>query len=227
MADETTLPDEGAKPTKKGNVPIADINFGAVTTDVAIKWKASPKITLIWTDAAKFSTKSIAYNQELSNRNNVGSSRPQITQRLKQLDASIDGSLTYVKSYLLELYKVAATSYYPSFGIEYKPTKYFFPKDRNKRSESLRLMVAAIDANGLGAKEFGTAFWTGIKTEYDTLLGKATATDGTVSTKVSSKNELKKELKKTLNSLIMLIQGNYPDTYKAELRSWGFQKEKY
>jgi hypothetical protein len=24
-----------------------------------------------------------------------------------------------------------------------------------------------------------------------------------------------------------VIQGNYPDTYKAELRSWGFQKEKY
>jgi hypothetical protein len=227
MADETTLPNEGAKPTRKRNVPVADINFGAVTTDVATKWKASPKITLIWTTSSEFATKSIAYNQELSNRNTVGSSRPQITKKLQQLDVTIDSSLTYIKGYLLELYKEAATSYYPSFGIEYKPGKHVFPKDRNKRSESLRLMVAAIAANGLGAKEFGTAFWTGIKTEYDTLLGKATATDGTVSTKVSSKNELKKELKKTLNSLIMLIQGNYPDTYKAELRSWGFQKEKY
>jgi hypothetical protein len=227
MADETTPQTEGTKPTTKGNVPIADANFGTVITDVATKWTANPKITLIWTTPAKFTEAATAFNQELSKRNDVGRSRPQITLRLKQLDANIDSSLTYVKGYLLELYKEAATSHYPSFGIDYKPGKYVFPKDRNKRSESLRLMVAAIDANGLDAKEFGTAFWTGIKTEYDTLLGKATATDGTVSDKVSTKNELKKELQKTLNSLIKVLQGNYPDTYKAELRSWGFQKEKY
>lgn len=227
MANETTPPTEGTKPTTKGNVPLADANFGTVITDVATKWTASPQITLIWTTPAKFTTAATAFNQELSKRNDVGRSRPQITLRLKQLDANIDSSLTYVKGYLLELYKEAATSYYPSFGIEHKTNKYVFPKDRNKRAESLRLMVAAIDANGLREKEFGTAFWTGLKTEYDTLLGKATATDGTVSDKVSTKNELKKELQKTLNSLIKIIQGNYPDTYKAELRSWGFQKEKY
>jgi hypothetical protein len=227
MADETTPPIESFKPKTKGNVPLADANFGNVITDVATKWNATPTITLIWTSSAKFTTKAASFNQELSNRNDVGRSRPQITLRLKQLDASIDSSLTYVKGYLLELYKEAATSYYPSFGIVHKTKKYVFPTDRNKRAESLRLMITAIAANGLGAKEFGTAFWTGIKTEYDTLLGKATTTDGTVSDKVSSKNELKKELQKTLNSLIKVIQGNYPDTYKAELRSWGFQKEKY
>lgn len=227
MADETTIPKEGAKPTKKRNVPVADANFGRVISDVATKWTASPKINLVWTNAAEFSTKSSAFNQELSNRNNVATSRPQITKRFKQLDASIDSALPYVKAYLLELFKDAATSYYSAFGIEYKPGKYIFPKDRNKRSESLRLMVTAINANKLNEKEFGTAFWTGIKTEYDTLLGKATATDGKVSDKVSTKNELKKELQKTLNSLIKVLEGNYPDTYKAELRSWGFQKEKY
>ena len=40
------------------------------------------------------------------------------------------------------------------------------------------------------------------------------------------KNKLK-ELNKTLRALINLIKANYPDTYKAELRTWGFQKEKY
>ncbi|WP_310558200.1 hypothetical protein [Flavobacterium sp.] len=227
MADETTPQTEKSKPRTKGNVPAADANFGTVITDVATKWTASPKITLIWTTPAKFSIAATSYNQELSKRNDVGRSRPQITLRLKQLDASIDSSLTYVKGYLLELYKDAATSYYASFGIEHQTNKYIFPRDRNKRAESLRLMVTAINANGLGAKEFGTAFWTGIKAEYDTLLGKAITTDGAVATKVSSKNELKKELQKTLNSLIKVLQGNYPDTYKAELRSWGFQKEKY
>lgn len=227
MADETTAPIESTKPKTTGNLPLADANFGTVITDVATKWKASPKITLLWTTSAEFTTKSAAFNLELNKRNDIGRSRPQITLRLKQLDTNIDSALPYIKAYLLELYKEAATSYYPSFGIEHKTNKYVFPKDRNKRAESLRLMVAAIDANGLSAKEFGTAYWTGIKTEYDTLVGKASTTDGTVSLQVSNKNELKKELQKTLNSLIKVIQGNYPDTYKAELRSWGFQKEKY
>jgi hypothetical protein len=227
MANETTPPTESVKPKTTGNIPVADANFSTVITDVATKWKASPKITLIWTTAAEFSTKAVSFNQELSNRYDVGRSRPQITKRLKELDASIDSSLTYVKAYLLEKFKEAATSYYPSFGIKHKGNKYAFPRDRNKRKDSLRLMIAAINANGLGTKEFGTTFWTKIKTEYDTLLGKAITTDGAVSTKVSSKNELKEDLKKTLNSLIKVIQGNYPDTYKAELRNWGFQKEKY
>ena len=40
--------------------------------------------------------------------------------------------------------------------------------------------------------------------------------------------ELKQaELRKVLNSLVLLIHCNYPDTYKSVLREWGFQKEKY
>ena len=227
MADQTTPPSGNAKPSPKGNVPAADADFATVIKDVATKWTATPEIKLLWTTESEFSTKATSFNTELSKRNSIGSSRPQITVRLKQLDATIDTSLTYVKSYLLELYKDAATSYYPSFGIEHKTNKYIFPTDRNKRSEALALMIEGINTNGLNAKEFGTAFWTAIKTEYDTLLGKAITTDGSVSTKVSSKNELKKDLKKALNSLILVIKGNYPDTYKAELRNWGLQKEKY
>jgi hypothetical protein len=227
MEDETTPTVGNSKPTTKRNVPAADADFGTVVTNVATKWTTTPLITLLWTTPAAFSTKATDFNIELGKRNDIGSSRPQITARLKQLDASIDGALPYVKSYLLELYKDAATSYYPSFGIVYQINKYVIPKDRNKRSNAINLMINAIHINGLDAKEFGTTFWTDIKTEYNSLLGNATTTDGKVSTKVSTKNELKKELQKALNSLIYVIKGNYPDTYKAELRSWGFQKEKY
>lgn len=227
MSDQTTPKTGNATPSSKGNVPAADADFATVVKDVATKWTASPKITLLWTTSAAFSAKATDFNTELSNRKSIGNSRPQITARLKQLDTTIDGSLTYVKNYLLEKHKEAATSYYPSFGIEHKTKKYIFPTDRDRRSGALALMIEGINANGLNEKEFGTAFWTAIKTEYDTLLGKATTTDGAVSNKVSSKNELKKDLKKTLNSLILIIKANYPDTYKAELRSWGLQKEKY
>ena len=227
MADQTTPTTGNAKPTSKSIVPATDVDFATVVKDVSTKWTATPQIKLIWTTPAEFTTKANDFNVELNKRKDIGSTRPQITARLKQLDATIDASLAYVKGYLLELFKDAATSYYPSFGIEHKTNKYVISRDRNKRSEALRLMIEGIHANGLDAKEFGNVFWTEIKTEYDELLGKATTTDGTVSTKVSSKNELKKELKKALNSLILVIKANYPDTYKAELRSWGLQKEKY
>ena len=219
MADQTTPSPRNAKPSSKGNVPAADADFATVVKDVATKWTSTPEIKLLWTTATEFSTKATSFNTELGKRNSIGSSRPQISARLKQLDATMDSSLTYVKSYLLELYKDAAVSYYPLFGIEHKTSKYIFPTDRNKRSSALELMIAGINATGLNSKEFGTVFWTDIKTEYDALLGKAITTDGSVSTKVSSKNELKKDLKKALNSLILVIKGNYPDTYKAELRN--------
>lgn len=227
METEKTLPIEQPKTKKTGNVPLKDINLGTLANSVATKWKATPAITLIWMPQTTFSTKAAAFNQELSTRLETGSSRPQITKKLNDLDAKIDSALPYIKGYLLELFKDADTSYYPSFGIEYKKNRYGFPKDRNEKLAALQLMVKAIAANKLGAKEFGTAFWTGIETEYKTLAGKATTTDGTVSDLVGNKNELKKELTKVLNSLIKVIQGNYPDTYKAELRDWGFQKEKY
>jgi hypothetical protein len=227
MEDQNTPSTVNVKPNIKGNVPRADADFANVVNEVATRWTATTSITLLWTTSAAFLTKASAFNTELSKRNDIGSSRPQITDRLKELDVTIDNAVPYVKSYLLEMFKKSSKSYYPSFGIEHKSNKYIIPRDRNNRSEALRLIIKGIEDNGLGAKEFGTTFWTEIKTEYDSLLGKATSTDGTVSIKVSTKNELKKELKKVLNSLILVIKGNYPDTYKSELRSWGFQKEKY
>lgn len=228
MENETNLPTENAKPATKGNVPAADIDFGKVATDVALAWVAKPAIALVFTTAAAFSTSATAYNAALLGRKQAGSTRPQITQALIGLDKQIDDALSYVKGYIVEKYKkAAATSYYSAFGIEYKTNKYVFPKDRNSRLVALDLMQKGLVDNAFGTKEFGTAFWTGIKTQYATLLTQASTMDGTVSTKVSSKNTLKDGLKKTMNSLILVLKGNYPDTYKAELRAWGFQKEKY
>lgn len=101
------------------------------------------------------------------------------------------------------------------------------PSDQNSRSEALGLMVKAIDANGFNDKTYGKTYWTDIKTQFDALLLAASTTDGTVSNKVGDKNELKKGLKKALNAIVLSVKANYPDTYKQELRAWGFQKEKY
>lgn len=221
-------PKDGKAKSKKAIVPAADIDFGAVAANVSEKWNTSPDITLLWTSAAEFTAQADAYNAELAVRMQVGGGRPQIKKQLTKLEATMDDALQYVKGYILDKYKKdSAQSYYPSFGIEFKNKKYLFPVDRNKRIAALDLMIGAIAENSFSDKEFGTSFWLGIRSEYQTLVSQVYSTDGTISSKVSSKNTLKASVKKTLNSLIAVIKGNYPDTYKAELRTWGFQKEKY
>lgn len=228
MEDETTPPEGDGKSNGKGNVPAGDVDFGKVATDVANTWSAKPEITLIWTTSEVFAEEAIAYNEELALRKELGGDRPQITNALVALDDQMDEALAYVKGYILEKYKkVAATSYYPAFGIIHKKDKYILPFDRNSRLAALDLMLNGLSTHGFNDKEYGNAFWSDIKNQYKTLLDLATSTDGTVSTKVSSKNSLKERLKKKMNALINVLMGNYPDTYKAELRAWGFQKEKY
>lgn len=181
-----------------------------------------------WLTPEQFTITTTSFASTLTSRNQTGSTRPQITKALKIVDQKIDGALSYVKGYITDKYKKeTAKSYYAAFGMVHKNDNYSIPSDQNGRLEALGLLLEALAAHGFSAKEYGIAFWTPVRDEYKTLLQSATTTDGTISNKVGDKNSLKKEVKKGLNAIILAIQANYPDTYKTELRTWGFQKEKY
>jgi hypothetical protein len=225
MAEQQNPNSVGTNPAKTKAIPATDVDFGNIIKLISTKWAASPWLTLVYLTSAQFTVKATAFQTTLAARQQSGSTRSQTTKALKTLDKSIDNGLVYIKNYLLDKYKKESyKSYYAAFGILSNGQ---YPKDQNSRSAAVKLTIDAIAANGFGTKEFGTAFWTGIKTQYDALLTTASTTDSTVSTKVGDKNALKAELKKALNSIIFVIKGNYPDTYKQELRNWGFQKEKY
>lgn len=216
------------KVNKTANLPNADINFGKVVTSVSNKWSSNSWLKLKWLTVAEFTADANNYNSILSARLQQGSTRPQITKALKVLDKKMDDALIYVKGYIVEKYKKEdAKSYYAAFGIEYKTNKYVFPTDQNKKQVAIALMLDALVANGFDTKEFGTAFWQPIQTEYSDLVKSATLTDGAVSINVGDKNKLKEKLKKGLNAILGSIKANHPDTYKQEIRDWGFQKEKY
>jgi hypothetical protein len=228
MEDEIKPQKVAAKPAKTANVPVADVNFGTVAQTVSKNWASNTWLSLRWLTPEQFAATTSSYVSTLTNRNQAGSTRPQITQSLKGLDQKIDGSLSYVKGYITDKYKKeAAKSYYAAFGMVHKNDNYNIPSDQNGRLESLGLLIDALTVNGFSDKEYGTAFWTAIRDEYKVLLNTASVTDGKVSSKVGDKNSLKKDLKKGLNAIVKAIQANYPDTYKTELRAWGFQKEKY
>lgn len=227
--EETPIPNDGlTKSVKTTNVPVADLDFATVVGKVSTKWNASPWLTLQWTNVSEFETKTTTYQATLTTRIQTGNNRPQITKALQNINKEIDNKLANVKGYIADKYgKENAVSYYVSFGIEFSNKTYRFPIDQNNRSEALALMVNSISANGFDDKTYGKDYWLDIQSQFNELLVSASNTDSTVSNKVGDKNTLKKELKRALNSIVLVIKGNYPDTYKQELRTWGFQKEKY
>ncbi len=219
---------EKSKPVRVKNVPTADLDFGDLGKKVSDKWATAPWLTIRWITAEEFAVNTKNYKETLDIRLKKGGDRPQVTKALKIVEKNIDDAIPNVKGYLLEKYaKDASKSYYTAFGIVSVGKTYTFPKDQTGRSKALDLMVNAIEKNGFSDKQYGTAFWTAIQKQYNDLLDNAVDTDSAVSNKVGDKNMLKKDIKKALNSIISIIRGNYPDTYKTELRAWGFQKEKY
>ena len=224
----TPTPDVTPHHTHTPNIPQADIDLKDLAILISAKWAANPLLTLMWTDPEAFDTIVTNYDTTLNQRIVTGGTRPDTTNELKKIDHEVDTSAKHLKDYLSDKYTLAdAPSFYPQFGIIKKNKHYIIPDDRNVRKNVLENIIPAISLHGFQNNKYGLAYWTDLSHRYTTLVGLAVTTDGTVSTKVSTKNVLKKDIKKTLNALINLIKANYPETYKGELRAWGFQKEKY
>jgi len=218
------------KPVRTKTIPQADIDFKDVSQSVAAAWLANPDITLRWKKAADFEKETIDYADSLQIRVETGNLRPGQTLTLNQLDDRIEEGVSDVKTYIEKKYKKAnAPAQFARFGITHSKAGYFLGRDRNNRNEALKLMVKSIAAEGFGNEEFGTAFWTDIQKAYETALVAASNTAGDVSKKVATKNQQKKNITVVLNSLLKVLQGNYPDQdeYKGVIRQWGWKKESY
>lgn len=219
----------GNKATKKakGNVPRADLDLSTTAKNVADNWRIKSEFVLHWTSVDYFLQKAEEFKNKLEEKIFEESKRPEITKKLSNLDKKIDQGVIYIKVYLKDLFGEDDKSHYPQYGITRINRSYFIPKDRDIRVSALSLILQNLVTDGLQNKPFGTDYWQAIKTEYDALKLEASELDEVVTAKVNEKNILRNDLKKHLQSLIFLIKANFPDTYKSELRSWGFQKEKY
>ena len=216
------------KPKHKPSMPVADSDFLATHRLVANTWLATPAITLIWANATDFNTMVGDYGTALGERRSAGGDRPSNTNTLETLDAKIEEAVIEVKTYIEGKFKKKnAPSEFPRYGMVHRYQRYQLPYDRQERFDSLDMMIAAIATDGFGANDFGTAFWTAMKADYKAAMKAAVDTDSKVSSKVSSKGQLKKDIQKIAVALRLVIRGNYPETYKAVYREWGWQKEDY
>jgi hypothetical protein len=221
----TTTPATGSRSRRR--IPEKDNDFDQLCRQVNTKWATAPDFVLRYTTQAEFELKVNGYSRNLNSKQRVSGDRPSLTQELALADAEIEKGITAVKLYLREKYEKKASAYYSAFGIERKVNGYLFPDDRNKRLNCLLLAKTAIVTEGFSDKKYGAVFWNELYERYKTLTTEAIVTDGDISQKVGSKNVLRAELEEVLNSLIFLIKANFPQTAAAELRNWGFQKDKY
>lgn len=227
--NESSAPGNGTKkPSQRTTtVPKKDKDLSTVSGNAAKSWIADPEITLKWKKAADFKIETDAFTAQLVAREDAGENRPEMTARLKVLDAAIDKGTKYIKGYLDEDFENQAQAQYAKYGIEKTSKGYYLPTDRNKRVPALTRLLKGIKDGGYDARKFGKAYFEPIVTEYQTLFTQAGTSDSSVSSKVGDKNVQRKEIEKTLKALIYVLKANYPDTSKNVLRAWGFQKEKY
>lgn len=216
------------KIVRVGNVPQSDLDFGNVATGASKQWLTIPALSLLWKKPEDFSDEVHQYNSTLNERRTAGSERHPITSQLDALDMEIDKRTENVKDYIADKYdKTNASPYYAKFGIVKTGKIYKLPADRNDRVVALQQVVDGIHTEGFDNNTYGKTYWTDVHARYSELTMSAKTIDSKISGKVATKNQLKKEIKKTLNALIHLLKANYPDSWKSELRIWGFQKEKY
>ncbi|MDO7876577.1 hypothetical protein Q5H93_17665 [Hymenobacter sp. ASUV-10] len=236
---EPTKPtSDSTQPTraKSRNIPEGDQEFSEAFDLMTAEWGLRPQLTLEWTTQSKASTLATQLRESLRSTGEAGDSITPQSRRLGELDKMIDGSkeegkLKYVRKALALRYDEEndGKPYYGEFGIEKIGSEYTLPHDRGKRAKALLKLVKALARPEHGLKEgkYGHAFWKQISDEYNQLQGQLEKDKGIRATEVGDKNQYRQEAEAIFVAILLLLQANYPKTYKAERRKFGVLKESY
>jgi len=218
---------EASSSKKQGSTPRGDFEMYAVFGDLLPKWDDT-QMSMRWKSKAQTTELAENFGSLVMSRNTTGASRGSITSALRKLDDEIDANIEHVKSKLADHLrsKSDAVARYREFGIA-KERSYKLPLSREQRVQALFMLTDALAAYNFEGLRVGLEYWTDIRDRYQTLLNAARSTDGSVSSKVGTLNGLRSEVRKFFTAFIFLVRANYPDTWRNELRNFGFQKDKY
>jgi len=239
MTDQTTTPASAGTPTPadavvnpKLLIPKKDGPLAEVARLVAEAWSQETWFLLRWKTQADFAKLMAEFSSSITEKRSAAAARTPQSQRLQELDDQFDEGLRILKKYINEdsgYDKARTDARLPGFGlVSRKNGSFALSTDRGERLKALRdLLLPALAKAPFAAREFGTAFWQPRFDEYKTLLGQTDGLAGKVSKSVSQKDTAKQELRKVLQAVVYALKANFPDTFEAELRSWGFRKESY
>ena len=221
-----TTPNAPKTPITSPGIPRGEFKLATLGLAAADAWDASPLLALLWCSKAQLRAAVVAFKASLKTTDAAGDELSPAAQRLGELDLLIDSSLKFVRNFLVETYdtKKKAKAYYGTFGLQ--------PDGQMRaahpaRAEDLAKLVAALKTSGYDQGKYGTAFWKKILDEYKPLAATSSSARSSSSSEVGTKNLLEEPLRKMLRALRQHIKTNFPDTYAAEWRSFGYLKESY
>lgn len=218
------------------NIPQSDKAFSEVFDLAVAEWGRRPQLTLEWTTQPKALAMGTLLRERLRTASAAADAITPQAARLAELDLLIDGSkkegkLKYVKKALALQYddENDGRPYYGEFGIEKVNSTYTLPHDRAERAEALLKLVKALGnpKHQMADGKYGKAFWKKIADEYTELQPKAAQATGDRATEVGGKNQYREGTQAVFVALLLLIEANYPTTFKAERRKFGVLKESF
>ena len=232
-AATTPAPKAPARP--KNFLPQAQLDLATLGVSAAAKYAAevaaTPGFGLIWTKPADFTALAAAAQAKVAEAGSTQANRTPNADAIDALDAEINQRLTNVRTYLSNAYEDTdadtVRGYLPQLGFARQHGSYVFPKGQQERLAALNLLLGGLNTHGLGARKYGTAYWTALRDKYQAALQAAGTGAGSTSTVVDRKNELLDQLREVLTAVYYLLRAQYPKAWKANLRAYGFQKERY
>lgn len=219
-------PPKDTKPKTSPGIPVGELELATLGLKAADAWDTSPLLPLLWCSKAQLRAAAVAFKASVKTADTAGDELGPAAQRLAELDLEINASLKFVRNHLIEAYgtKQKATAYYGTFGLG--PDGKLRPA-RPARAEDPAKLVAALKTSDYDKGKYGTAYWQPILAEYAPLATTSSAARSNSSAVVGSKNQLEEPLRKMLRALRQHVKTNFPDTYAAEWRSFGYLKESY
>lgn len=230
MSTPITTPDASAPTTqtvrRTAQLPGKAVPLGTLATTVAARWQASPLPALLWLTKEDFTQQVAEFVASYTVADDAGDQRAPKAKRLKALDKLLIKGLPFVKAYLAEEYD-DEEAYYGEFGIEKVSKTFTLPAGRPERVKALAKLQAALVKHGFGKKKYGTAYWQPLAAEYTQLVEESLGATSQRTVKVNVKTQGEQQVRKALRALIHHVKANYPDTWEAELRGFGFLKESF
>ena len=224
-APEAGVPTQNEDTTTRGYLPDGEDDFLQLCQSVATEWAKNPNITLVFTTSAEFAAKVTVFEKLVTDKGNVSKLRPGQTKELASLDEEINNAVSQVKREVLNKYETDdGAPYYPVFGIMRRGAHWEFPADQDERLSAIAIMLAGVEAEGLGDKKYGIVFWKDMQTNYKAALVTARNTDKSVSEGSLQKNEVRDYLQNVLQGLLFVLRGNFQQNYQQVYLSWGISK---
>jgi len=221
----TSTSDETSEVRHKNIMPTKEADLKITSEKALAKWKTKPTLTLEWTKVSDYEATVNKYGTMVAATLSAKGLKKSLNNDLKAVIKQIKVGEKEVRVYIRKKFKKANDkAQYGRYGILKLNNGYTLPRDQDSLYLALPLMLAAVKVDGFEKEEYGEVFWTSVIAEYKAIMDKINELGSGNTVDVAAKAQLRKLVEKHLKSFIYLVRSNYPDTWEAELRAWGFEK---